>query len=157
LAWLFLDGEEPLAAKILLVSKDVPSYQLCTGDHVELGIFFRPKLAPAFLKGFFSPPTRIRCPVLCVEGGDTSSRRAGRCCLPLAPSPNSAHAANEDGDLLSNRSSSRRSAGKATGRHVHVLEGPISGAGPSGKLWWSEWFVLLVLLGQCADEEEEGG
>jgi hypothetical protein len=104
------------------------------GFQVRAGIFRRPKLAPAsFLKGLLSPPTHIRCSALCVDGRDTSSRLAVRCCPPLA-SPAAAQAATADDEVLKNRSSSR-SAGKATGRQALDLEGLISGAGPSGKLW----------------------
>jgi hypothetical protein len=115
------------------------------GFHVRGGILRRPKLAPAsFLKGFFAPPTHIRCSVLCVDGRDTSSRLASLCRPPLA-SPDTAQAATADDEMLKKRSSRRSATGQ---EGLEVEEGLISGA---GTVWWSEWFVLL---GQCADEEE---
>jgi hypothetical protein len=119
------------------------------GFHVRGGILRRPKLAPAsFLKGFFAPPTHIRCSVLCVDGRDTSSCLASLCRPPLAS--DTAQAATADDEMLKKRSSRRRSARRATGQEeaLEEEEGLISGA---GTVWWSEWFVLL---GQCADEEE---
>lgn len=63
-----------------------------------MGIFRRPKIASAFLKGFFAPWTSIRYSDLCIDD-DTSSRRASRY-YPLA-------SASANDDELKNRSSKK--------------------------------------------------